>query len=172
MFHQLREKMKQRVVLKKKKSDPEKFVVPCIIGGQSNANALCDTGSSVSIMPRVMADQVSLKIGPSGDSFTFVDCSKVNSGGIVKNLLVQIVNALVLLDFHVMDIQIYWNSSLLHGRIFMARQSDVLDIEIRDDRRFVTVCYSDSSAEREDDGEVSIDNQPASVANPPRRKTV
>ncbi|KAL0650083.1 hypothetical protein Bca4012_092774 [Brassica carinata] len=135
--------MKQRVVLKKKKSDPEKFVVPCIIGGQSNANALCDTGSSVSIMPRVMADQVSLKIGPSGDSFTFVDCSKI-----------------------------YWNSSLLHGRTFMTRQSDVLDIEIRDDRRFVTVCYSDSSAEREDDGEVSIDNQPASVANPPRRKTV
>ncbi|KAF2591875.1 hypothetical protein F2Q70_00038879 [Brassica cretica] len=42
MFHQLREKMKQRVVLKKK-SDPEKFVVPCIIGGQSYANALCDT---------------------------------------------------------------------------------------------------------------------------------
>ncbi|KAF3533516.1 hypothetical protein DY000_02040174 [Brassica cretica] len=40
----------------------------------------------VSIIHRVMANHVSLNIEPSGNSFTFVDCSKVNSGGIVRNL--------------------------------------------------------------------------------------
>ena len=53
-----------------------------------------------------MANHVSLNIEPSGNSFTFVDCSKVNSGGIVRNLQVQIGNDLVPVDFHIMDIQI------------------------------------------------------------------
>ncbi|KAF3554731.1 hypothetical protein F2Q69_00014670 [Brassica cretica] len=52
-------------------------------------------------------------------------------------------------------------------------------IEIRDDPRFVIVYYSDSGAEREDDGEVSIDTHAnpefsesflVEAASPPRRK--
>ncbi|KAF3581144.1 hypothetical protein DY000_02031557 [Brassica cretica] len=84
MFNQVREKKKQRNTLKKritlkKKSDPEKFVVPCFIRGIDYPSALCDTGSSVSILPKVMADHLGLKIEPSEDSFTFVDCSQKNS---------------------------------------------------------------------------------------------
>ncbi|KAF2607897.1 hypothetical protein F2Q68_00044163 [Brassica cretica] len=78
LFDQIRENVKQRVVLKKK-SDPGKFVVPCIIGGQSFSNAICDTG---------------------------------------------------------------------------------------DDPGYVAACYSDYGAKREDDGEVSIDTQPALVDTP------
>ena len=60
-------------------------------------------------------------------------------------------------------------------------------IEIGDDTDLVAVCYSDSDAEREDDGEASIDTQPEpsidnrafpdyresfaiKAASPPRRK--
>lgn len=57
---------------------------------------------------------------PSTDSFTFVDCSHINSGGIVKDLQVQIGNALILIDFHVLDIKKENNSSQLIGRAFMA----------------------------------------------------
>ncbi|KAF3592737.1 hypothetical protein DY000_02021637 [Brassica cretica] len=52
MFHQVREKMRQKITLKKK-SDPGKFVIPCLIGGIDYPSALCDTGSSVSILPMV-----------------------------------------------------------------------------------------------------------------------
>lgn len=75
--------MKQRIVLKKK-SDHEKFVIPYMVGGDNYPNALSDTSSSVSIMPKLMAYQLSLKIEPYGNLFTFEDCSKVNSEGIVK----------------------------------------------------------------------------------------
>ena len=112
MFHQIREKMKQRVVLKnkKKKSDAGNFVVPCLIGGiDYPLYSLCDTGSSVSVMPKVMADHLSLQIEPYENSFTFMDCSKVNSG-----------YALVPVDFHGMDSKINWNSYVLLGRAFMA----------------------------------------------------
>ncbi|KAF8083955.1 hypothetical protein N665_0742s0005 [Sinapis alba] len=120
--------MKQRTCLKKK-SDPENFAVPCLIKGNEYPSALGDAGSSLSIMPKTMAEELNLKVEPSNDSFTFVDYSKMNSGGIVKDVPVQINNTLVPVDFHVMDIQIDWNSSLLLGRAFIATVEAIWDIK-------------------------------------------
>ncbi|KAF3499017.1 hypothetical protein F2Q69_00043039 [Brassica cretica] len=52
--------MKKRITLKKK-SDPRKFTISCTVKGIEFSHALCDTGASVSILPRVMADHLSLK---------------------------------------------------------------------------------------------------------------
>ena len=111
--------MKKRITLKKK-SDPGKFAVPCTVKGIEFQHALCDTGASVSILPRIMADHLGLKVEPSKESFTFVDCSQRSSGGIVRDLEVQIGNALVPVDFHVLDIKLNWNSSLLLERAFLS----------------------------------------------------
>ena len=78
LFNQVREKMKQRITLKNR-SDPEKFVVSCLIGGIDYPSALCDTSSSVSILAKMMADHLGLEIEPLKDSFTFVHCSQRNS---------------------------------------------------------------------------------------------
>ncbi|KAF3603753.1 hypothetical protein F2Q69_00034897 [Brassica cretica] len=45
MFHYVRERMKLRITLKKK-SDPGKFAIPCVVKGIEFAHALCDTGAS------------------------------------------------------------------------------------------------------------------------------
>lgn len=75
----------------------------------SYTNALCDTGFSVRIISGDMAEFMRLKIKPSLDTFTFVDFSSVNSGGIVNNVHVEIGyvifhveigNAIFPLDFH------------------------------------------------------------------------
>ena len=65
-----------------------------------------------------MADHLGLKVEPSKESLTFVDCSQRSSGGIVRDVEVQIGNALVPVDFHVLDIKLNWNSSLLLGIAF------------------------------------------------------
>ncbi|KAF2562445.1 hypothetical protein F2Q70_00018159 [Brassica cretica] len=70
--------MKNRITLKKK-SDPGKFAIPCMVKGIEFPHALCDTGASVSILPRVMADHLSLHLEPSKESFTFVDCFQRSS---------------------------------------------------------------------------------------------
>ncbi|KAG5393282.1 hypothetical protein IGI04_023245 [Brassica rapa subsp. trilocularis] len=57
MFHQVREKMKHRITLTKK-SDPGKFAIPCVGKGVEFPHSMCDTGSSVNILPRIMADQL------------------------------------------------------------------------------------------------------------------
>ncbi|WZZ88850.1 hypothetical protein YC2023_117429 [Brassica napus] len=49
-----------------------------------------------------MTDHLGLQVEPSQELFTFVDCSQKNSGGIVRDLGVQIGNALVPVDFHVL----------------------------------------------------------------------
>ena len=54
MFYEVRENMRMRIKLKKK-SDPEQFAIPCTVKGIEFPHALCNTGASVSILPRVMA---------------------------------------------------------------------------------------------------------------------
>ncbi|KAF2587745.1 hypothetical protein F2Q70_00039306 [Brassica cretica] len=60
----------------KKEQDSGKFLIPCCIHYHDLPNSLCDTGSTVSIMA----------IDTSQDSFTFVDNSKANSAGMIKNI--------------------------------------------------------------------------------------
>ncbi|KAF3559048.1 hypothetical protein F2Q69_00012398 [Brassica cretica] len=91
MFHEARDKMKNKITLKKK-SDPGKFAIPCLVKGIEFPHALCDTGASVSILPTVMANHLGMKVKPSKESFTFVDCSQRNSGEIVRDLELQIVD--------------------------------------------------------------------------------
>ncbi|KAF2556995.1 hypothetical protein F2Q68_00015315 [Brassica cretica] len=61
MFCEAREKMKKRITLKKK-SDPEKFAIPCTVKGIEFPHALCDTTASVNILPRIIAHQISIDI--------------------------------------------------------------------------------------------------------------
>ncbi|KAF2612199.1 hypothetical protein F2Q70_00011226 [Brassica cretica] len=56
----------------KKEQDPGKFMIPCCIHSHNFPNALCDTGSVVSIMAIDTAELLGLKMKPSQDSFTFV----------------------------------------------------------------------------------------------------
>ena len=55
IFHQVREKMKHMITLTKK-SDPGKFAILCVVKGVEFSHSLCDTGASVNILPRIMAD--------------------------------------------------------------------------------------------------------------------
>ena len=57
-----------------------------------------------------------------------MDLSERSSGGIIRDLEVQIGNALVLVDFHVLDIKLNWNSSLLLGRAFLTTVKAVCDM--------------------------------------------
>ena len=76
-----------------------------------------------------MADHLGLQVEPSNELFTFVDCSQRNSGGIVRDLEVQIGNALAPVDFRVLDIKLNWNSSLLLGRDFLSTVGAVCNLQ-------------------------------------------
>ncbi|KAF3487330.1 hypothetical protein F2Q69_00054326 [Brassica cretica] len=76
-----------------------------------------------------MGDHLGLQVEPSKESFTFLDCSQRSSREIVRDLEVQIGNALVPVDFHVFDIKLNWNSSLLLGRAFLSTVGAVCNMQ-------------------------------------------
>ncbi|KAF3540607.1 hypothetical protein F2Q69_00018899 [Brassica cretica] len=57
------------------------------------------------------------------------DISEQNSRGIVRDLEVQIGNALVPVDFHALDVKLNWNSSLLLGRAFLSTVGAVCNLQ-------------------------------------------
>uniref|UniRef100_A0A0D2ZUF9 Aspartic peptidase DDI1-type domain-containing protein n=1 Tax=Brassica oleracea var. oleracea TaxID=109376 RepID=A0A0D2ZUF9_BRAOL len=69
------------------------------------------------------------EVEPSQELFNFVDCSQKSTGGIVRDLEVQIGNALVPVDFHVFDIKLNWNSSLLLGKAFLSTVGAVCNLQ-------------------------------------------
>ncbi|KAF3488828.1 hypothetical protein F2Q69_00052471 [Brassica cretica] len=109
--------------------DPGQFAIPCTVKGIEFSHALCDIGAAVSILPRIIVDHLGLQVEPSKELFTFVDCPQRNSGGIVRDLEVQIGNALVPVDFQVLDIKLNWNSSLLLGRAFLSTVGAVHNLQ-------------------------------------------
>ncbi|KAF3575230.1 hypothetical protein F2Q69_00058979 [Brassica cretica] len=59
----------------------------------------------------------------------YVAMTEMSSGGILRDLEVQIGNALVPVDFHVLDIKLNWNSSLLLGRDFLSTVGAVCNLQ-------------------------------------------
>ncbi|KAF3591768.1 hypothetical protein DY000_02024661 [Brassica cretica] len=82
MFCEAREKMRRRITLKKK-SDPGQFAISCTVQGIEFPHALCDTGASVSILPRVMTD-LGLQLEPRRASRASIDgtgCTSIDGTG-------------------------------------------------------------------------------------------
>ena len=74
-----------------------------------------------------MADFLELKIKQCLDAFTFVDCSRLSSRGIIKNLEVNIGHDIFHGYFHVMNIHVEWKTFLLLERAFMATVGTICD---------------------------------------------
>ncbi|KAF3564911.1 hypothetical protein DY000_02015614 [Brassica cretica] len=105
-------------------TEPRDMVAPLILVRDNNGDLHDQEGHL-----RNAADHLGLQVEPSQELFTFVDCSQKNSGGIVRDLEVQIGNALVPVDFHVLDIKLNWNSSLLLGRAFLSTVGAVCNLQ-------------------------------------------
>ncbi|XP_056852682.1 uncharacterized protein LOC130501879 [Raphanus sativus] len=113
----------------KKEQDPGKFLILCSINNHDLPNALCDTGSAVSIMAIDTAEVLVLKTEPSKDSFAFVNNSKANSAGMIRNVKVEIGECTIHVDFHVVELKSGRISSILFGRAFMATVGAVCDLK-------------------------------------------
>ncbi|XP_056852753.1 uncharacterized protein LOC130501960 [Raphanus sativus] len=92
-------------------------------------NAICDTGSAISLMAIDTAEVLGFKMEPSKDSFTFVDNSKAKSAGMIRNVKVEIGECTIPVDFHVVEFKSDNTSSLLFGRVFLATVGAVCDLK-------------------------------------------
>ncbi|XP_010431304.1 PREDICTED: uncharacterized protein LOC104715609 [Camelina sativa] len=112
-----------------KLEDPGKFVVPCSILGVNFEDSLCDTGSSVNVMSKAVAERLGIDdMKASKVSLKFANAVTTTPHGFINNLDVRFGNCLVATDFHVVEMSKGSEMPLILGRPFLATVGAVVDL--------------------------------------------
>ncbi|KAG9450565.1 hypothetical protein H6P81_010530 [Aristolochia fimbriata] len=114
--------------LLQKLKDPGSFTIPCEIGSNKFANALCDLGASVNLMPLSLCRY--LKLGEpqeTGVTLQFADRSTKIPEGVMEDVLVKIQDFIYPCDFIVLDMEVDKNLPIILGRPFLATAGAIID---------------------------------------------
>ncbi|XP_019090157.1 PREDICTED: uncharacterized protein LOC109128398 [Camelina sativa] len=112
-----------------KLEDPGKFVVPCSILGVNFEDSLCDTGSSVNVMSKAIAERLGIDdMKASKVSLKLANAVSTTPHGFIGNLDVQVGSCLVATDFHVVEMSKGSVMPLILGRPFLATVGAVVDL--------------------------------------------
>jgi hypothetical protein len=104
-----------------KMGDIDVPTISCLNGTQKFDQALCDLGASVSVMPKVIYDQLNLdSLVPTSMHLQLVDQSIRRLVGIAENILVRIRNSFIPVDFVVLEINVCRQIPLILVRPFLS----------------------------------------------------
>ncbi|XP_074297301.1 uncharacterized protein LOC141628008 [Silene latifolia] len=88
-----------------KLEDPGSFSIPCAIGTICFERALCDLGSSISLMPlKIFKNLKDFELSPTKVSFQLADRSVRYPIGLVEDVPLKVGKRVIPCDFYVMDI--------------------------------------------------------------------
>jgi hypothetical protein len=112
-----------------KMGDPSVPTISCLIDTQKFDQALCDLRASVSIMPKVIYDQLNHNsLVPIFMHLQLVDQSIRRSVRIAEDILVRIRNSFILVDFVVLGMDVYHQILLILGRPFLSITRATIDV--------------------------------------------
>ena len=116
--------------LPEKMKDLGSFTIPCIIGGVEIQKALCDSGSSINLMPLSVAKQLSLgELIPTSITLQMADRSMVKPEGVLEDVLVTVGKFVFPVDFIILDMEEDSQVPLLLGRPFLAIGAALIDMQ-------------------------------------------
>ena len=79
--------------LPEKMKDPGSFTIPCTIGGVEIQKALCDSGSSIKLMPLSVARRLSLgELTPTTVTLQMADRTMAKPEGVIEDVLVKVAD--------------------------------------------------------------------------------
>jgi hypothetical protein len=108
-----------------KMGDPSVPTISCLIDTQKFDQALCDLRASVSIMPKVIYDQLNHNsLVPTSLHLQLADQSIRRPVRTAKDILVRIRNSFVHVDFVVLEMDVYRQIPLILGRPFLSTTGD------------------------------------------------
>jgi hypothetical protein len=118
--------------LPNKMGDPGVPTISCIIGTQKFDQALCDLGASVSIMPKVIYDQLNHdSLVPTSLHLQMVGQSIRRLVGIAEDIPVRIKNSFVPVDFVVLEMDVYRQTPFILRRPFFSTARATTDVAAR-----------------------------------------
>ncbi|XP_021775581.1 uncharacterized protein LOC110739429 [Chenopodium quinoa] len=116
--------------LPEKFGDPGSFATPVNLGDLESTNALCDLGASVILMPLSMVTRLNLgDISPTKMSIQLADHSVKIPLGVLKDIPIQVVKALMQCDFVIMEMDEDSKAPLILGRPFLKTAGVNIDMK-------------------------------------------
>ncbi|XP_070014341.1 uncharacterized protein [Nicotiana sylvestris] len=104
-----------------KKEDLRDFIIPCTIGAQDFARALCDNGARINLMPLAIYKQAGLGMtSPTSVRLQMTDRSLKRPEGIVDDVLVKVGKFHLLADFIILDFAVDKEIPIILGRPFLS----------------------------------------------------
>jgi hypothetical protein len=123
------EKLKQKASIPKKLEDGCEPIIDMHVNG-FDFHALCDLGSSISIMPRKIYDMLGL---PPLEKCSFdvplADVAKKKPLGRINDVLIMINNNLIPIDFLVMNVEYNASCPIILGRPFLRTVGAIIDMK-------------------------------------------
>ena len=113
--------------------DPGVPMISCSIFDQSYTRALCDLGSSINIMAKVIFEE--LQYHALSETHMFVqlaDSIVRHPEGIVKNIYVRVRNCFILADFVILNMEGDLGLDLILGRPFLSSVKARIDVGSRE----------------------------------------
>jgi hypothetical protein len=112
-----------------KMGDPGVPTISYLIGTQKFDQALCDLRASVSVMPKVIYDQLNHdSLVPTSMHLQLAYQSIRHSGGIAEGILVRIRNSFIPMDFVVLKMDVCRQIPLILGRPFLSTAAAMIDV--------------------------------------------
>ncbi|CAA7048956.1 unnamed protein product [Microthlaspi erraticum] len=112
--------------------DPGQFSIPCQVNGHYFDRTLCDSGSCINLMPTQTAKLLGItRLQPAQISIGLANHTIAKPRGVVIDVLLEIGDIKIPVDFHVMNIQGGCDTPLILGRPFLATAGAVMDLPNR-----------------------------------------
>ncbi|XP_059314936.1 uncharacterized protein LOC132065522 [Lycium ferocissimum] len=113
-----------------KKGDPGAFTIPCNIGLDAFARALCDNGESINLIPLAIFKQSGLGTPrPISMRLQMADRSIKKLVGLIDDVLVQVGKFMLPADFVILDCVVDRDIPIILGRPFLATGRVLMDSE-------------------------------------------
>jgi hypothetical protein len=159
-----------------KMGDPGVPTISCLIGTQKFDQALCDLGASMSVMPKVIYDQLNHDfLVPTSMHLQLADQSIRRLIGIAEDISVRIRNSFAPVDFMVLEMDVYRQTLLILGRPFLSTARATIDvaigiIKLNISGKEETFTFKPKSTEQ--CNQVMVTNRPERNAMTPNKKPI
>ena len=110
--------------------DPGSFSIPCVIGKETIENAMCDLGSSVSLLPLSLLNRINIgDLKPTKMTLQLADRSIIYLAGTLEDIPIRVGKIYIPTDFVVVDIKEDSEIPILLGRSFLATAGAVINVK-------------------------------------------
>ena len=113
-----------------KMKDPGSFTIPCSIGKYEFKKALCDSGSSINLMPLSVVQRLSLgELTPTTITLQMDGRSMAQPEGVLEDVLVKVGKFIFPVDFVIMKMEEDTQVPLLLGRPFLTTGAALIVVQ-------------------------------------------